>query len=288
MRHGGSIASHPQRTLQPSSPRQPSKKKQIGDHALTNVTMVQSLRADPAFRWPCRRQFAAEVAYVAGTCLSHRLPRRCSRWSTPAHGAATGTEGQFTYHACTWLALAYCSPRWEQPTEERARTNGLLSCASRASSIWLTALPIHKELTLCYSEFCNAFQFQLRLSPCPCLHPMCVVAVESLWTQPVVPMRQISSGTLISDPNLPSYGLHTTVFSVNTVVCSIHREYCGVCAKSCEQQGFPPCLSPIARRLQVHGLSLLHGIGQTFSPFCQPAAYSCLTSLWFIALLMHT
>ena len=35
----------------------------------------------------------------------------------------------------------------------------LLSCASRGSWIWLTALPIHNALTLSNSAFCNAFQF---------------------------------------------------------------------------------------------------------------------------------
>ena len=44
----------------------------------------------------------------------------------------------------------------------------LLSCASRASSIWLTALPIHNALTLSSDAFCNAFQFRLGLS----LRPM--------------------------------------------------------------------------------------------------------------------
>ena len=43
----------------------------------------------------------------------------------------------------------------------------MLSCASRASSIWLTALPIHNALTLSNSAFCNAFQFRLGLSPRP-------------------------------------------------------------------------------------------------------------------------
>ena len=43
----------------------------------------------------------------------------------------------------------------------------LLSYASRASSICLTALPIHNALTLSNSSCCNTFQFRLGLSPRP-------------------------------------------------------------------------------------------------------------------------
>ena len=43
----------------------------------------------------------------------------------------------------------------------------LLSCASRASSIWLTALPIHTTVTLSNNAYCNAFQFRLGLAPRP-------------------------------------------------------------------------------------------------------------------------
>ena len=44
---------------------------------------------------------------------------------------------------------------------------GMLSCASRASSVWLTARPIHNALTLSNSAICNTFQFRLGLSPRP-------------------------------------------------------------------------------------------------------------------------
>ena len=44
----------------------------------------------------------------------------------------------------------------------------MLSCATRASYIWLTALPIHNALTLSNSAFCNAFQLRLGLTPAPC------------------------------------------------------------------------------------------------------------------------
>ena len=47
----------------------------------------------------------------------------------------------------------------------------LLSCASRASSIWLTALPIHNAFTLCNSAFCNAFKFRLGIAPRPMQAP---------------------------------------------------------------------------------------------------------------------
>jgi hypothetical protein len=87
---------------------------------------------------------------------------------------------------------------------------------------------------------------------CIHVHPMCVVAVGPLWTPPPDLLRQISSSTLRNAPNLPSHGLRATIFSVE------------LGAKSCDQQGFPPRLSRTARKLPVHGQSLLQVIGQTF------------------------
>ena len=60
----------------------------------------------------------------------------------------------------------------------------LLSCAFKASSIWLTALLIHNALTLSNSAFFNAFQFRLGLPPGPSRHHGCVVAVGPWRTPP--------------------------------------------------------------------------------------------------------
>ena len=49
----------------------------------------------------------------------------------------------------------------------------MLSCASRALSIWVTVLLIHSALTLSNSTSCNAFQFRLGLSPRPMLASLC-------------------------------------------------------------------------------------------------------------------
>ena len=66
---------------------------------------------------------------------------------------------------------------------------GTLSCASRMSSIWLTALPIHNALALSNGAFCNAFQFRLGLSP----RPMHAAAGPSLIPLQAHPIRLLSA-----------------------------------------------------------------------------------------------
>ena len=60
----------------------------------------------------------------------------------------------------------------------------LLSCASRASSICLTALPIRNALTLSNSAFCNAFQSRLGLSPRPMHAPRVRCGCKALVDHP--------------------------------------------------------------------------------------------------------
>jgi hypothetical protein len=105
-------------------------------------------RAIPAFQQPCWRGVATRMADAARTCRSYRLPRRYRGWSMRTQGPVTGTEGHLQHNV------------------------RLLSCASRASSIWLTSLPVHNALTLSSSAFCNAFQVRLGLPPRPMRAPM--------------------------------------------------------------------------------------------------------------------
>ena len=145
---------------------------------------------------------------------------------------------------CTWPwppAVHYRRPQWEQPAEARTTTQGgMLSCASRASSIWLTALPIHNALTLSNSAFCNAFQFRLGLSPRPMHAPRVQCGCGALFLSPGRPPPQAhlsptSLSTLKSAPSSPLQGLRATIFSVE------------LGARSCNLLGRPPYLSPTAR-----------------------------------------
>jgi hypothetical protein len=80
----------------------------------------------------------------------------------PAHGATAA------HRLRSLTALHDGSGPLKRAQQHKAR---ILSCASRASSIWLTALPIHNALTLSNSAFCNAFQFRLGLPPRPIRAP---------------------------------------------------------------------------------------------------------------------
>ena len=119
----------------------------------------------------------------------------------------------------------------------------LFSCASRASSIWLTALPIHNVLTLSNSAFCNAFQFRLGLPRWPLEAPRvrcgCGPLVDPRRGRPT----QTSSNTPKRAPNSSPHDLRATTFS----------EELG--ARSCSRQGCPPGWSRTARRSQGRILS---------------------------------
>ena len=85
---------------------------------------------------------------------SCRQPRH-----TPQEPSPPAAYGQLL-HSTTGAARE----KVKRAQQHKAR---LLICAYLASSIWLTALPIHNTLTLSKSVFCNVFQFRLGLSSRP-------------------------------------------------------------------------------------------------------------------------
>jgi hypothetical protein len=142
MRHGGKV-------LHRLSPAEGSEAF-LSSAALTNVAIAKAPEQFRPVDGPADMGSPQEEWQdVARTCCSYRLPRRYRGWSMPAHGAATGTEGHFTCHGCTSLALAYCSSRLERPTQARAASQGASpQLRIRDSSIWLTALPLRNPFQL--------------------------------------------------------------------------------------------------------------------------------------------
>ena len=118
--------------------------------------------------------------------------------------------------------------------QQKAR---MLSCASRASPIWLTALPIHNALTFSKGAFRNLLQFQLGLSPRPMHAPRVRCGCRALAMVDPLQAHPTSFSTLKSAPRSPPHGLRATIFSV------------GLDARSCNPLGCPPPLSPTAREL---------------------------------------
>ena len=124
---------------------------------------IRAVRPAPDVRRNCRHQHAS---ISCSSCVTHNLravlnisdlvvhtivPRDTSKAT-----AASRLQSITTLHEGSSLL--------KRAQQHKAR---LLSGASRASSIWLTGLPIHNALTLSNSAFCNAFQFRLGLSPRP-------------------------------------------------------------------------------------------------------------------------
>ena len=71
----------------------------------------------------------------------------------------------------------------KRPQQHKAR---MISCASRATSIWLTALPIHNALTLSNSAFCDSFRIRWGCPPAPCTRYTCDAAAGP-WLMPLQP-----------------------------------------------------------------------------------------------------
>ena len=113
----------------------------------------------------------------------------------------------------------------------------LLSCASRATPICLTALPIRNALTLSNSAFCNAFQFRLGLSP----HPMHALRVRC------------GCGALVDPP----LGSSETDFFQHAQKCpqlagarsAHHNILCGTWCQVMQSAGMPTSLEPNCSRV---------------------------------------
>ena len=86
--------------------------------------------------------------------------------------AATSPERHVTRHRRQPPAVSHGVSHGGSPLKRAQQHKArLLSCASRASSTWLTALPIHTALTLSNSALRNAFQLRLGLHPWPLAAP---------------------------------------------------------------------------------------------------------------------
>ena len=163
---------------------------------------------------------------------------------------------------CTWPwppAVHYRRPQWEQPAEARTTTQGgMLSCASRASSIWLTALPIHNALTLSNSAFCNAFQFRLGLSPRPMHAPRVRCGLKKMG----------GCGALVDPPPgspEPDFFQHAEKCPQLAAARSArHNILCGTWCQVMQSAGVPISLEPNCSRVSAgsnpvtSALSLIH------------------------------
>ena len=138
----------------------------------------------------------------------------------------------------------------------------MLSCASRASSIWLTALSVHDGLTLGNSAFCNAFQFRLGLSPRLMHAPRVLCGCRAL----VDPLPGSYEPDFFQHaqkcPSSPLQGLRATIFSVE------------LGSRSCNLPGCPPPLSPTAREWRDQTRSPQLVTGRTSSVSSRTASYS--------------
>ena len=152
------------------------------------------------------------------------------------HGPAANPKRHLKSHRIQPPAFHHGPPQREQPAKAQQHKARMLSCASPASSIWLTALPICNALPLSNRAFCNAFQFRLGLSARP-MH-------AGPWLIPFqVHLSRTSFSTLKSAPSSPLHGLHATIFSVE------------LCARSYNLLGCPPHLIPTVRESRDPTLS---------------------------------
>ena len=153
-------------------------------------------------------------------------------------------------------------PQWEQPAEAQQHKARKFSCASLASSISLNTLPIHNALTFSNSVFCNAIQFRLELSPyhmhAPRVRSGCGALVDPFQAH----LSRTSFITLKRAPSSPLQELGANTFSVE------------LGARSCNQPGCLPPLSPTARELRDQTRSPQLVTGRTSSVSSRTASFS--------------
>ena len=143
----------------------------LSSAALTNVAMTGAPEQFRPFDGPAG---AGLLGYGA---VQPRIPGVVQEWSQlRAYVGLTDPRGGVVDDVCLRTVL----PQAQRDTSRVTATSRLLSitdhhngssllkcaqqhkarmlsCASQASSIWLTALPFHNALTLSSSAFCNAF-----------------------------------------------------------------------------------------------------------------------------------
>ena len=138
----------------------------LSSAALTNVAMTGALEQFRSFDGPAgaglRQEWSQIRAYVGLTDpCGEVVDDVCLRTVLPQAQRDT-SRATATSRLLSITDLHNGSSPLKRAQQHKAR---ILSCASRASSMWLTALPIHNELTLSNNAFYSTFQFRLGLSP---------------------------------------------------------------------------------------------------------------------------